>query len=84
MWELISFAHARVRRICLESLATGPRTPNTISQESGIHLSHVSRSLRELAAKGLVECVTPSAVKNRIYRITVKGRKALKGLKELS
>jgi len=68
----------------LESLATGPKTPNAISQKSGIHLSHVSRSLRELAAKGLVECVTPSVVKNRIYRITEKGKKALKGLKGLS
>jgi len=84
VWELISFAQGRVRKLCLEALAAGPKTPSGISSASGIHLSHISRSLRELAAKGLVECVTPKAVKNRIYRITDKGKKTLKGLKELS
>jgi DNA-binding PadR family transcriptional regulator len=40
--------------------------------------------LRELRGKGLVECLTPKAVKNRIYRLTETGRRTLKGLKELS
>jgi predicted transcriptional regulator len=84
VWELVSFAQSRVRRLCLDALAGGPKTPSGISSASGVHLSHISRSLRELAAKGLVECVTPKAVKNRIYRITDKGRKTLKGLKGLS
>ena len=84
MWELVSFAQGRVRRLCLEALASGPKTPSGISSASGIHLSHISRSLRELAARGLVECVTPKAIKNRIYRITEKGRKTLKGVRELS
>ena len=84
VWELISFARGRVRRLCLESLQGGPRTPGDISRSSGVHLSHISRALRELRSKGLVECLTPKAMKNRIYRITEKGRKALKGLKELS
>jgi len=31
-----------------------------------------------------VECLTPKATKNRIYRITDKGRKVLSALGELS
>jgi DNA-binding HxlR family transcriptional regulator len=81
VWELVSFAQGRVRRLCLETLFEGPRTPSSISQSTGVHLSHVSRSLRELESKGLVECVTPKAVKNRIYRISDNGKRTLKMLK---
>ena len=84
VWELISFARGKVRRLCLESLQIGPKTPGDISRSSGVHLSHISRALRELRSKGLVECLTPKAAKNRIYRLTETGRRTLKGLKELS
>jgi DNA-binding MarR family transcriptional regulator len=84
VWELVSFAQGRVRRLCLEALSAGPKTPNSISESSGVHLSHVSRSLRELQSKGLVECVTPKATKNRIYIISNKGRKTLRMLRGVS
>lgn len=83
MWELVSFAKAGVRRRCLSALESGPNTPSGISEKSGVHLSHVSRSLKELGDNGLVECLTPKATKNRIFRITDKGRKVLKALEEL-
>jgi DNA-binding MarR family transcriptional regulator len=84
VWELVSFANNTVRKVCLEALANGPRTPSAISRSSGVHLSHISRSLRELKSKGLVDCATPKAVKNRIFVITDKGKKALKGIREIS
>ena len=83
MWELVSFAKSEVRRKCLSTLDSGPNTPSGISEKTEVHLSHVSRSLRELCEKGLVECLTPKATKNRIYRITDKGRKTLKALEGL-
>ena len=83
MWELVSFAKADVRRRCLLILESGPTTPSGISEKSEVHLSHVSRSLKELGEKGLVECLTPNATKNRIYRITDKGKKVLKALEGL-
>ena len=84
MWELVSFAKADVRRRCISILKSGPNTPSGISEKTGVHLSHVSRSLRELCDKGLVECLTPKATKNRIYRITDKGKKVLTALEGLS
>ena len=83
MWELISFAQGRIRRLCLESLALGPKTPAAIAKSSGKHLSHISRALRESVEKGLVECLTPNLPKNRIYKITAKGKEVLEKLKEM-
>ncbi|MEM3586201.1 MAG: helix-turn-helix domain-containing protein [Candidatus Jordarchaeaceae archaeon] len=84
MWELISYAHSPTRRLCLESLATGPKTPATIAKSSKRHLSHISRAIQELVKKGLVECMTPNLPKNRIYKITDKGIEVLKKLKEMN
>lgn len=83
MWDMLSFAKGRTRRLCLEALSSGPRMPEMIAKSSGEHLSHVSRALRELMEKELVECVTPKANKNRIYKLTKKGNITLKGLKEM-
>ena len=83
MWELVSFAQAQLRRICLESLTKGPKTPAAIAKLSKEDLPHVSRALRELTEKGLVECLTPNAAKNRIYGITPKGKEIVKKLKEM-
>lgn len=83
MWETLSFAKGRTRRNCLEALSSGPKMPESIAKSSGEHLSHISRALRELTDKELVECLTPKANKNRIYRLTKKGNETLKGLKEI-
>lgn len=83
MWDLISFAKGRLRRQCLEALSSGPRMPEGIAKSTGEHLSHVSRALRELTERGLTECLTPTARKNRIYRLTKKGNEVLKGLQDM-
>ena len=73
----------RVRRLALEALEKGPRTPSSISESSGEHLSHVSRALKELSDKGLAECMTPGQSKNRIYRITEEGKGVLSELRRM-
>ena len=83
MWGLVSFVKGQARRSCLESLASGPKMPSAITKSSGVHMSHISRALSELVKKGLVECLTPDASKNRIYGITKKGREVLKRLGEV-
>jgi DNA-binding PadR family transcriptional regulator len=83
MWELVSFAKGRTRRLCLDSLVSGPTMPSAIAISSGEHLPHVSRALRELVEKGLVECLTPNIPKNRIYAITPKGKEVLEKLNKI-
>jgi len=83
MWELISFVQAENRKICLKSLNTNPKTPSQIAMESNHHLTHISRALRELSEKGLVECLTPNLNKNRYYGITDRGKIVLKEINNL-
>jgi predicted transcriptional regulator len=83
VWELLSFMQGKVRRETLASLENGPKTPSRIAEESGENLSHISRALKELATRNLVECMTPQQSKNRIYRITDKGHRVLNELDKL-
>jgi len=76
-WDLKSFIKTSNRKACLESLSDGPKTPKEISEERDIRIYHVSRSLSELREKELVKCETPDKNKNRIYRITKKGKRYL-------
>lgn len=72
---IISSKH---REAILEVLAeAGELTPTQLSQELEVVLSQISRTLKELQDKNLVDCKTPEAKKDRIYQITEKGRKIL-------
>lgn len=83
MWELLSFMQGKIRREVLTSLEEGPKTPSRLAEDNGENLSHISRALKELTSKGLVECMTPQQSKNRIYRITQEGRQVLDELEKL-
>ena len=53
-------------------------TPKEIAQQSKLHLSQVSRGLREMEKRNMVRCMTPNLKRGRIYAATEKGREALK------
>ena len=82
MWDELSFVQGKLRKACLLALENGPKTPSLISRALGANLSHVSRALRELEAKGLVKCMT-KAPKNRIYQITDDGSELLRLMKKM-
>ncbi|MCU0852186.1 MAG: hypothetical protein MUC90_02865 [Thermoplasmata archaeon] len=64
--------------LCLITLSHGPQTPTSIAKSTGIHLSHVSSTLRVLSSHGLVECANPKAHKNRFYEISEEGVRTLR------
>jgi len=82
VWDELSFMQGKLRRACLFALENGPRTPSFISRTLGANLSHVSRALRELEAKGFVKCMT-NVPKNKIYQITEDGKKIVLSLREM-
>ena len=84
MWELVSFAKSKTRKICLEVLKDGPKTPSYILKSSGEYLLHISRALSELEEKYLIKCLTPNRNKNRIYGITTKGLDVLSKLEKIN
>jgi predicted transcriptional regulator len=83
MWGLCSYVvRGRNRKRVFLALES-PKTPTQLSKELKIHLPHVSRSLRELESKKLIECLTPSERVGRIYGLSEKGRQVFRLVKKL-
>jgi len=83
IWEDAGILKASPSRLkILELLADRSMTPKEIAQQSKLHLSQVSRGLKEMEKRNMVECVTPHLKRGRIYAATEKGREALKIVKK--
>jgi len=77
-WEDVGILKASSSRIrILRILLDRSMTPKEIAQQSKMHLSQVSRGLREMEGRNMVKCMTPNLRRGRIYMITDKGREAL-------
>jgi DNA-binding MarR family transcriptional regulator len=76
-WDEIGFVISSKYRIkVLETLSTGPSIPSTIASETGIPITHVSRALRVLRERSLVELlVSKHKKKGRIYGMTEHGQR---------
>ena len=57
-----------------------PIRPSQIAKELGIRLTHITRELRFLKEKGLVEVINPKERVGRLYRLTIKGKKLKKDM----
>jgi len=62
------------RKKIVKQLKNFPMAPKQIAVRTGIHLSHVSTALKELAEEGIVFCVNPERKKGRIYHLTETGQ----------
>lgn len=47
--------------------------PTEIAETSGIRVNHISKVLRELKDKGIIECLNEESHKGRLYRLTSLG-----------
>jgi predicted transcriptional regulator len=53
-------------------LISGPKSPSQLANIERRHVSHVSRALSELRARGVVEPM-PRASRETLYRLTTAG-----------
>jgi DNA-binding MarR family transcriptional regulator len=60
-----------------------PRTPTEIGKKIDVSMNHVSRGLREMADRSLVEVINPEAAYDRRYRITDRGRRIIDKIREI-
>lgn len=82
-WEVHSILISSTYRVrVLKTFGKKPISPSTISQLSKLRIVHVSRTLKELLNLGLVECITPSRRKGKLYYLTKDGQEHLEILKE--
>lgn len=84
-WETISYVFSSELRFkTLLELSRSQNTPKQLSLSTEAPISHISKALRELNGKGLVECLTPSRKKARFYSITTLGNQALDEINKLT
>jgi DNA-binding MarR family transcriptional regulator len=74
-WDEIGFViSSRYRVAVLKRLADGPATPSQLATDSGLAIAHISRALRGLRDRDLVELlVSEDRKKGRVYGVTEKG-----------
>jgi len=73
---------SEVRRKIMIALAKKPLTPTQIAEETELNLSQVSRNLKSLREKELVELINPEDKKGRLYRLKEDGEWIVKKDKE--
>src|SRR5437667_10376202 len=81
-WSDFSFVvSSGYRERVLTSLAPKPKVPRQLAEETDLRIVHVSRALRELSDRGLVECLTPEVkAPGRLYGLTPDGTALLAAL----
>lgn len=74
-WDEIGFViSSRYRVAVLKRLADGPATPSQLATDSGLAIAHISRALRGLRDRDLVELlVSEDRKKGRVYGVTENG-----------
>jgi predicted transcriptional regulator len=83
-WEAVSFVlRGKNRKAVLASLAS-PKTPTILASELHMSIPNISRALRELRSRRLVESLTPNARTGKLYVATDQGRVVLTKVKEIS
>lgn len=59
-----------------------PIMPSKIAKELDIRLTHITRELRFLKERGLVECLNPKEKTGRLYQLTQKGKSLRKDMEK--
>jgi predicted transcriptional regulator len=72
--ELAGFIIRSTYRKRVFLLLDNPIRPSEISKKLEIRLTHITRELRELKKRGLIECLNPSERVGRLYQLTHKGK----------
>jgi len=79
----ISFLKAgKYRTKVILNMENKIKTPKDISKSAKIPMRETSRALGELKKRGFVIVLDESAKKGRLYKLTFKGKKAFKIIKE--
>jgi len=74
-WDVVGYVISSDHRtVVLRRLADGPATPTQIASDVDLSVTHVSRALRSLRDRDLVELLVPEERrKGRVYGITTEG-----------
>lgn len=57
----------------IKAIGNDYKIPTKIAQDCGIRTNHISKVLKELKDKNIIECINEEARKGRLYRLTPMG-----------
>jgi len=77
-WEDIGFIASSEYRKKVLKVLENHKMPSSLSRELNINKTHISRTLKELSNRKMIECKTPNIRKGKIYVITDYGKNVLK------
>lgn len=77
-YKTLSFLQRGKRRKAVLVSLKEPKIPKEIAIECKISISNVSNTLAELLKEKYVECINPDAHTYKYFKLTTKGKKALK------
>ena len=80
-YSLLSFILRGERRKAILFCLDKPMIPKEIGEHCNVSIHNVSKSLKELADKGLIVCKNPEDKFYRFYELTKKGKDILKEVK---
>lgn len=74
-WEVIGKIMAsKYRTEVLKLLSESAMMPTQLASKTDKNITHVSRTLKELEALGLIQCLNPKARKGKLYSLTTLGK----------
>jgi len=83
-WEDVSYIlRSKTRKAVLTKLDT-PKTPTLLAQELHTSIPNISRALRELLAKRLIESLTPKERSGKLFVASKHGRLVFSKVREIS
>lgn len=77
-WAVSGYVRSGPNRLKVLRLLDRPQTPKELNRRASMNIKLVSRALREMADRGVVECKNPEAKRGRIYALTDLGELVLR------
>jgi len=82
-WDIFSYVYRSKERTSILIALVGKKlTPTKISELTDLHKSNVSRSLKALEEKGLVQCLTPDEKVGRLFVLSDIGIEVVNEIKK--
>ena len=77
-WDLLSFIKRSDKRIIILKHLDQAVIPSELAKKTNLTPSHISRTIKELCEKGIVDCKTNVNIKHgKIYVLSDKGKELL-------
>lgn len=83
LYDDLSFIIRNKNRKSIFQALTKPKTPTQLSKELNINVGFVSNLIIDLSKRKLIVCLSPNEKRHRFYKITTKGQKILKEIRNL-